>query len=374
MNKMMKPLKRTRFTRRAAALIIAAVAMLLIIGVTALAVDGSLLLMTRNSCQVTADAAALAAVSYLPDTSNAKSIAVDYAEKNLPTTANGTVLLNSDAVPGHWISASRTFVPNGSPVDSMKVTVRRSQSNNNPMSLMFAKSFGAGFDSADVVASAVATTTSKKGLDVMIVQDVTGSFSTDIVFARKADIELLDCIKAKTDGSSLIGLTTFTGCGKLNQIMLPVTSSYSTLRNSLLTINTCGMSGMPACSGTNIGRGLETAKNHLMGTALSANSRGQAIVLVTDGMPNAEAGGCGPGNTDAALANYATQQAIGCASAGISIFCIFYNDDNVAGSATYLASLVRGEGIFLQTPDPTQLPDLLLQICDALGGPPKLVD
>ncbi|MFQ5773023.1 MAG: TadG family pilus assembly protein [Kiloniellaceae bacterium] len=130
------------------------VAMTTIIGFAAFAVDVGYLYALNNKLQVTADAAALAGASGLPDASAAQTAALDYAAKNMPPGKHGTVLSASDVVSGNWDPATRTFNPAGTPVNAIQVTARRTQANGNGAGLFFARFLG--FSEVDMVATAVA--------------------------------------------------------------------------------------------------------------------------------------------------------------------------------------------------------------------------
>ena len=95
-----------------------------IMGLAGLAVDTGYLYMQQNRLQVAADAATMAAVSQLPDQTAARNAALDYAEKNLPAAANGTVLAAADVVMGRWDEATRAFTAGGSPVNAVQATTR----------------------------------------------------------------------------------------------------------------------------------------------------------------------------------------------------------------------------------------------------------
>ncbi len=124
-----------RLTRARSGAIAATVAITVpaMIGVSALALDGAMLYVQKNRLQIAADAAALAAAQKLPDSSAAKTVAVAMADANIPVTATGAhVLVAADVVTGNWITATRTFVASGSPVNAVRTTARNSTANGNP--------------------------------------------------------------------------------------------------------------------------------------------------------------------------------------------------------------------------------------------------
>ena len=117
-------------------------------GVAALAIDMSYLYGLKGRLQTTADFAVLAAVSQLPDEDAARTMALDYAAKNMPASEHGGVLANADVVTGNWDSSTRTFTPAGSPINAVRAVTRRSQANGNAAGLFFARILG--FDEVDM--------------------------------------------------------------------------------------------------------------------------------------------------------------------------------------------------------------------------------
>ncbi len=127
-------------------------------GFTALAVDMSYLYALKGRLQTTADFAALAAVTQLPDDDAAEDTALEYAAKNMPASEHGGVLANADVVAGNWDGSSRTFTPAGDPINAIRVVTRRSQANGNAAGLFFARVLG--FNQVDVETTAIASTAS----------------------------------------------------------------------------------------------------------------------------------------------------------------------------------------------------------------------
>ncbi len=140
--------------RRAVAGVWVAFSMVLLLGVTALALDAGLLYVMRNRLQATADAAALAGAVQLPDEAAASAEPLIYADKNMPFLDHGTVLDPSDVVLGNWVAFGRVFTAGGAPTNAVQVTTRKATANGNPVNLFFAKL--AGYDQMDVSATAIA--------------------------------------------------------------------------------------------------------------------------------------------------------------------------------------------------------------------------
>lgn len=136
--------------------VIAAFTMTVLLAVAGLAIDGGQLYVMRNRLQAAADAAALAAASQLPSATNARAAAQNFALKNLPAVeGHGTTLNNSDIIIGNWNAATRVFTANALPNDAVKVTIRRTAANNNPVPTYFAGIMG--FNTVNVIAESVAT-------------------------------------------------------------------------------------------------------------------------------------------------------------------------------------------------------------------------
>ncbi len=344
--------------------------MLALIGLAALAIDGGRMLQVRSQVQTTADGAALAGVSQLPLIPVVRGNAIRFAELNMPPDQHGDVLVPADVLVGHWDVDSRTFINAGTPLDAVRVTVRRAEQNDNSLPTMLAGALG--IRDVDVAATATASFGTAQTWDVVIVQDVTGSFSAEIGDARDANQALVDCLEDHVGDDSRAGLVTFTGWGQVKKPLSPIKADILSLKSAIGAIKNCGSTGMPVCSGTDIAAGLEAAVNHMIGSPSPDPEAKQALVLVGDGAPNASWKGSHPSMSTSQISNLAVTWADNADAAGISVFVVFFDERNDNRAATYMASLVRGDGIFLRTPDPTELPNLLLQICAQL--PQKLVD
>jgi hypothetical protein len=92
--------------------------------------------------QSTADASALAGVMSLPDKDDAVVRALAYAAANMDTSLNGEVLKAADVFTGNWNDATKTFTPDGTPLDAVWVTTRRATANSNPLATNFLRIIG----------------------------------------------------------------------------------------------------------------------------------------------------------------------------------------------------------------------------------------
>jgi Flp pilus assembly protein TadG len=358
--------------------IIFAFGVAMIFGMAGMAVDMGYAYMLRQRLQATADAAALAASAKLSSPSSIVATAQRYAKLNMPTEHHGTILTSGDVQSGSWDPDTRTFTPGGAPNNAVKVTVRRSTDNNNAVPTFFARVLG--FGSVDVVASAVATFATADSWDLNIVQDVTSSFSAEIGDARDGNQALLDCIQQNSSGNSQVGITAFTGEATNLIDMKGIGDDYQELSDVVTNLNKCGLGNMPACSGTHVGAGIESALAQFTDPDFeaSSSSAGSAMIIVGDGNPNPNAsmqpydGSCGGDCNEADLKRIAIEMADAADAAGISVYSVFYDENNDDAAAAFFDSLVRGKGKSLRTPDSADLPQLLTEVCTSFSR--KLVD
>ncbi|MEX2201493.1 MAG: TadG family pilus assembly protein [Dongiaceae bacterium] len=177
---------------RGAVVIYSTFAMFVFLGFSALAIDGSYLYLMKNRAQSAADAAALSGATQLPDSAAATNTAIEYASKNLSVADYGTVLVATDVETGQWDADTRIFTPDEAPGDAVRVTVRMSEQNANPVRLFLASIFGN--DEADIAASAVATSEgSSNGLGDSCLQALNPSASNAFRVVGKADIHGTGC-------------------------------------------------------------------------------------------------------------------------------------------------------------------------------------
>ena len=145
-----------RFRRddRGSVLPMVALSLTVILGFAALAIDVGQERTLHAQLEATADSAALAAASQLPNEKKARDAALEYAEKNMPAEQNGAVLTDADIVFGTWYEGRREFVAGGPFTNAVQVTVRRDQQNGNPAPTFFLQIFGK--DHADISAESLA--------------------------------------------------------------------------------------------------------------------------------------------------------------------------------------------------------------------------
>ena len=153
--------------------ILVAIVMVVLIGITALAVDIGYVAATKNELQNVADAAALAAANQLgaiyrgmsyddqetyecgaEDSATIKGVADDVAFKNIAGGEN-IIFSDGDVRIGDW--DGNGFTETDAQPDAVQVTARRDGAANGPITTFFAKIFGV--NTVDVAADAIAALT-----------------------------------------------------------------------------------------------------------------------------------------------------------------------------------------------------------------------
>ena len=90
----------------------------------------------------------------------------------------------------------------------------------------------------------------------------------------------------------------------------------------------------------------------------------RAMVILGDGAPNAKGPNSHLSNQD--LIDHANSMADQAGDAGISIYTVFYDQNNSESGANFFEGLVRGDGSALRTPDSADLPELFASLCAQL--------
>jgi Flp pilus assembly protein TadG len=125
--------------------------------VLGLGLDVNSAIQSRTELQVTADAAAHAAIvtrnsSETATEGEADLQALILAELNMPAADNGTVLRIPNIEFGIWDDATRTFTPSAGSRWAVRVTTEQREANNNPVATYLLRL--AGFNSWDIRARA----------------------------------------------------------------------------------------------------------------------------------------------------------------------------------------------------------------------------
>lgn len=334
-----------------------------------LVVDYGMVRLAKTELSAAVDAAALAGSSGLsisPAETRARAKAT--AAANL-VNGKPLTLLDSDIMLGTWDANTRTFTlltgSNESRANAVYVLGRLQRSRGTAVKAFFLPLLQ-GQDAFDIKAGSIAGTQSSTA-DIVVVQDVTGSFSDELNDAKAGDRALL---KALYDGggSSKFGLVAFTGWGKTISELRPIATNYVTLDNAIKSLKIAGSSPkMPPSSGTDIASGIEE------GVAVferdgSSSSRSRAMIIVSDGEPYASSRGKHPWLTSRQLLTLAQSWSDTAWSKNIHVYVVFFDRDNSATSAANLKSLIRGSGIFVRVTDPKKLPQALEGIARNLPG------
>jgi len=343
-----------------------------------LGIDGSRVFFHKLLLRQTAQAASLAGANKLatyytsqPNSSDQiVAAAQQFATANMPTAQYGTVVPAANVTLGTWDLTNKTFTAvTGTGGTPNAVQVVAALTGANAVPTLFGSSFGT--TSVPISATAISSYATGKAFHVIMVNDLSGSFSSSISNQRAADTAILDCVKNSAGPTSHYGIVGFTGYSQLTQAPIAAQANYSALKTKINAVRSCGNAGAPPCSGSNAAAGIYRAtKAYSDGWATYADTN-MNIVVITDGVPNANSmtygmnegayptptsatPTCTTACTDANLWTMATNQANYASSLGINVSTIYYSG-NTSGSlkATYaaqLAQLRKGTGISLTAP------------------------
>src|SRR4029450_4042187 len=133
-----------RQQRKGNVIVLSAFLMILMMALAAFAVDVGYIAEARTQLQKSADASALAGAARRPSLSSATLAGVGTATQNTPPITPS--LKTSDIVFGYWNRNTATFTspkPTGRPYNAVKITLRRTAANGNPLGLFFRRVLGA---------------------------------------------------------------------------------------------------------------------------------------------------------------------------------------------------------------------------------------
>jgi Flp pilus assembly protein TadG len=173
---MKRSISKPRQRRRGAMAVLAAMFLVIMMGMIAFAVDLGYLGVVRCQLQAAADSAALAAAGS-SNLTQSQMVAVAQQFAGLNRAAGRAIQLNfSDVQYGTWDATSRTFTPGsqGQIGTAVKVTVRTDASSGGATALFFGRVLGLASTSQQ--ASAVATFNPR---DIAFVVDLSGSMNDD---------------------------------------------------------------------------------------------------------------------------------------------------------------------------------------------------
>ncbi len=356
--------------------VVAALAMVVFLGFGALAIDLAWLRLVRLQAQNAADAGAHAALVELKrsqDTDAAQAVAEAVVAMN-QVGGQAARLDRRHTRFGSWDFPSRTFVTGDDYVNSVEVQVERSGASSlGPVDLWLGAVLPSGRDWG--VADRAATG-ALRPREIMVVQDVTGSFAQEIDLAREADLVLLDYMHDAGFPDDQIGMTVFTGGAEVWTPLGDVRQSYGAVQAQWNTLDWCdkdrdpdgqenGNDHMLDCrtggDGTDQGTGIELAVDTLLASGLDHALK--VIVLVSDGRPQCYNN---PSCTEAARRASGIDAAARAAANNVSIFSVSFNESYNATQSAYLEGLVTGYGQFYETPDEHELPAILEAVASAI--------
>jgi Flp pilus assembly protein TadG len=345
--------------------------------------------MLRHTAQDAAMAGEQNLTNYLKTGSSTQLVnsAQSIATANLPVAQYGTVLPAANVVLGTWNSSTQTFTATTTNPTAVKVTALNTVANGNPVNTFFGGAYGR--PTVDLTSTAVAVYGTGQAFNTIILNDLSMSFSSEISDQRAADVAILNCITSAASSTSQIGLTSFNGHSStlyaLGNAATNQTAMTTYINN---TLNYCGNTGMPSCSGSNLAAGLYNAITQLTAAGIAnANSN---LIVITDGVPNADrmtygrADGtyptptsttpvCSTSCSDADLWTMAQDQAAYAKSLGINISTIYYSGDTQGANtqaeyAADLASLISGTGIALVAPSAAKIDSSFGAFCASMGS------
>src|SRR5688500_3533802 len=146
-------MKRTR--RWGSIAILSATLMAIMLGMVAFAVDVGYIAHARTELQRTADSVALAAAAQLPNQGQAISTGIATASSN--SSPISPTLDGNDFEFGWWDRDAATFttpVPVNRPDNAVRVTIKRTQSEGNPLNLFYGRVLGK--NTTDITVTSIA--------------------------------------------------------------------------------------------------------------------------------------------------------------------------------------------------------------------------
>jgi Flp pilus assembly protein TadG len=341
--------------------------MIAMIAMVSLAVDLGRAQLAKTELRAAVDAAARYGMTGLPlGVTEVKNRVVAAAAQNKVDGRALTIDPNNDIEFGSWNSTTGVFtVATGTAqasATSIRVTGRLNTSRGTAVPLMMGAILGRR--TVDMTASAVAG--GGQGADIVILQDITVSFTDELPDAKVGDQAVVNSLYNNGAGTSRIGVLVFTGWGKTLRSFTPVGSNYTTLTNTISSIKVAGSSGMPVASGTDIAAGFDEAIKNFTASGYTASPGGKVIILISDGAPEQNSGGSHPTYTNSQLLTLARQRADQLWALNVHIYVVFFDRNNDATARSNLNSLKRGNGDFVAVSNPSDLPTALAEVAKRL--------
>jgi len=335
--------------RRGSVGVMAAMMMAALAGIGGMALNQVALhhrgLLQRQATQAAALAAAAKLSTYYSSGTNSATAIVSAAQTiataNMPVATYGTIVPAANVVLGNWNATTGTFTPlapGSTSPDAVRVTGLSTVANGNPIAGLMPGLMGPM--ARDYQTVAVASYGTGQTWNTIITNDLSGSFSSAIGNQRAADKAILDCVRTAAGSASQFGITTHTGVSAIFQPLSQASVNFATLSSKIDTLRSCGNSGAPPCSGSNVASALYSARQQFKAAAFNGTRKN--IVIITDGVPNATSrtytkadgvfltdtattGICSNNCTDANMWTATLNQATLARNEGISISTIYYS-------------------------------------------------
>ena len=271
-----------------------------------------------------------------------------------------------DYTPCYWdgSSCSATALPH----NALQVKVNRTIGKGRPVQLYFTQLYGLA--SSDVTATSTAAI---RNWDVMFVMDVSRAMEPSIPAARTGALQFLD--NMRNNPLDAIGMVTVTGVaadasntsGTLWQQLTPLLDAFTTttVRNRFNSLALCYSpypapntnTQMPRCDaplvgsridqGNNLGHGMLTAMDELVDWSSPGSFK--AMVMVSNRSPN-------NGPLTPTYRADATAAADLAWLNHIHVYVVFQNSTASTAEATFMRSLIRGNGTYQEAAAVTDLP------------------
>jgi len=375
----------------------------IVIGFGALSVDISLITMAKLQAQATADGASHAAlVAYQQNKSTSEGTTAAQFIANHDSVAMGLGKLGKNPGPGamspefgNWnfnaavnAQAFQTGPDSQGSFNAVRVTIDRAKSSSNPVNLLLAPIMG--IPTADVTATSIAAQEQRA---IMLVNDLSCSMMENNAAAvtqlRTADQQFYQFLLDHHQAGDQLGLAVFARFGTkpaaqgppwhTSQItdapwvplqLIPqfgsgvFTSGINGICNTASS-TPCGANDPHPLQGdigdcTNQAIAIRQAIHEITTKTGAPYFRG--IVFESDGLPNCDADGR---ITDVGVAQADSQAAANEAFANdISIWTILYH--NGGFDPAFMQSMTRGVGFYQDSPDPSQLSEMLRQVAESL--------
>ena len=403
--------------RRAGTALLVAMMFPVFFGIAVLGADVGRLYYMKLKVNQATQSAALAAGFKLTDyytTTNQTSTgtpasvsaaAVSIAASNTPAGAFGNVVTAANVEVGTWNNSTNTyaalsgtgpFAPN-----AVKITGLATAANGNAITTFFGSLLGKA--SIDVSSTSIATFGTPKPFNVIVVNDLSSSFSSNLGNQQAADVSILNCV-AYGNTSGQFGMVRFNGDAAEIQTLTNASLNKAAITTTINATQNCSTTG--TCSGSNVAAGIYLAtkryeayfKNVSIGslsndettwTTHAPTTTVNNIVVITDGQPNAASftyrlqdgvttngtsALCTTSCTSAQLNSAAVYQARTIAqNLGIQVSTIYYTEAgaNAAADSAFLQSLLTPLGKFMSTPTSGSIATYAGGVCTLMGS--KLV-